>query len=52
MYVIDDIRCGTLVSEAVPCADFMFNVSMESRAKLFNSPVGIYSLLSPRDALR
>ena len=38
MYAIDDIRCGALVSEVVPYADFMFNVSIESRAKLFNSP--------------
>jgi len=26
------------VSEVVPCADFMFNVSFQSRTKLFNSP--------------
>ena len=38
MYAIDDSRCGTLVSEVVPCADFMFNVSIETGAKLFNSP--------------
>ena len=38
MYAIGDIRCGRLVSEVVPCADFMFNVSIESGAKLFDSP--------------
>ena len=27
------------MSEVVPCADFMFNVSIESGAKLLNSPV-------------
>ena len=26
------------MSEVVPCADFTFNVSIESGAKLFNSP--------------
>ena len=32
---IDDIWCGALVSEVLPCADFLFNVSTESGAKLF-----------------
>ena len=37
LYANGDIRCGALVSEMVPCSDFMFDVSIESGAKLFNS---------------
>ena len=38
LYSVDDIRCGELMSEAVPCADFVSNVSMESGAIMFYSP--------------
>ena len=30
MYAVDDTSCGELMSEVVPCADFMFNVSMKN----------------------
>ena len=30
--MVDNIWCGTVVSEVIPCADFMFNVSIESGA--------------------
>ena len=36
--MIDDIRCGALVFEMDPGADFMFNISIESGVILFNSP--------------
>ena len=39
MYVVDDIWRGALVSEVVPYADYTFNVSIESQAKLFGSHV-------------
>ena len=38
LYSVDDIRCGELVSEVVPCADFVSDVSIESGAIMFNSP--------------
>ena len=38
IYSVDDIRCGELMSEVVPCADFVTDLSMESGAIMFYSP--------------
>ena len=37
-FSVDDIRCGELVSEVVPFADFVSDESMESGAIMFHSP--------------
>ena len=39
MYAVHDIQCDVLMSELVHRADFVFNVSNESWAKLFNISV-------------
>ena len=38
MHSVDDILCGELASDVVPCADFVSHVSTESGAKAFDSP--------------
>ena len=40
LYTVDDVRCGELVSEMVPSADFVFYVSIESGAILLDCPGG------------
>ena len=37
LYSVDDVRCGKLVSEVIPCADFVSNVSMKSGVIMFYS---------------
>ena len=38
LYSVNDIRFGELVSEVVPCANFVSNVSVESGTVMFYSP--------------
>ena len=45
MCAISDIRCAALVSEVVPCADFMFNVSIESGLNCLIASVRLHCLL-------